>query len=145
MEGLVRMSRRLGELLLEKGAITQEQLEQALERQKKEGRRIGEILVELNFVTEEDILIALSAQYGWPYLPLANYRIDSEITALVPEKFAREHCLIPIDQIGDVLTVAMADPLDEESLELLKKATGCKIQIFVSTSSDIMKAIEQHY
>ncbi|MCK4423667.1 MAG: hypothetical protein KAV18_06310 [Candidatus Omnitrophica bacterium] len=147
MQDLNRVTRkRLGELLLEKSLITQEQLDKAVEEQKRSNSpRIGEILVELGFVTEEDILVALSAQYGCPYLPLESYQIDSEVAKIIPKEFAVEHRLIPIDRIEDVLTVAMADPLDNDSLELLKQATNCKIQIFVSTSSDILKAIEEHY
>ncbi|MFA7283327.1 MAG: type II secretion system protein GspE, partial [Candidatus Omnitrophota bacterium] len=74
----------LGELLLDRGIISQAQMEKGLEVQKEKGGLIGEILVGLGFVKEEDIAQALTAQYGFPYLPLGNYDVDAEITGIIP-------------------------------------------------------------
>src|SRR3989344_6209186 len=106
--------KKLGEILVSRGLITQDQLNEALEAQKKDNRLIGEILVELKYCTHESIAWALTVQYGFPYLPLAGYQVDREIIKLIPEEMARKNDFIGIDKIGAVFTIAMADPLDQE-------------------------------
>jgi type IV pilus assembly protein PilB len=137
--------RQLGELLLEAGVITQEKLDKALEIQKEKGGLIGEIFIELGCAVEEDIAQALTVQYGFPYLPLANYDINPEIIRLIPARIARQYILIPIDKIGNNFTIAMSNPLNMQAIEDVELLTGCNVQTFVSTSSDIKKAIEKFY
>lgn len=137
--------RQLGELLLEAGVITQEKLDKALDIQKGKGGLIGEILVELGYAIEEDIAQALTVQYGFPYLPLANYDINPDIIRLIPARIARQYILIPIDKIGNNFTIAMSNPLNMQAIEDVELLTGCNVQTFVSTSSDIKKAIEKFY
>lgn len=139
------INKQLGELLLERGAIDRQQLDSALEVQKRKGGLIGEIFVELGFLKEEDIAQALTAQYGFPYLPLANYEIDMEIVNIVPARVARQYLLVPIDKIGNNLTLAMSNPLNVHAIEDVELLCGCNVQIFVSTSTDIKKAIEKYY
>jgi len=105
-------NKHLGELLIERGVINHEQLNISIEHQKKHpDRLLGELLVELKFATEKDIAQALTCQYGFPYLPLSSYEIDSEIVRSVPEKICKQFCLVPIDKIGKSLTIAMSNPL----------------------------------
>jgi len=139
------INKQLGELLVERGIIDQRQLDKALVYQKEKGGLIGEILVDLGFAKEEDIAQSLTAQYGFPYLPLANYDINAEIINIVPGRVARQYVLIPIDKIGNNLTLAMSNPLNVQAIEDVELLTGCNIQTFVSTSSDIKKAIEKYY
>jgi len=139
------VTKRIGELLLERGVINHKQLEKALVHQKAHGGLLGQILIELGFVSEEEVALALTAQYGFPYLPLENYEIDDGVTHLVPEHVARQYCLIPIDRIGNALTVAMADPSNTQAIEDIEMLTHCVVQSFVSTPSDIRKAIEHYY
>ena len=139
------INKQLGELLIERGILNERQLEKALSIQKEKGGLIGEILVELGFVKEEDIAQALTAQYGFPYLPLENYEINPEVINLVPARVARQYLLIPVDKIGNNLTVAMSNPLNLQAVEDVEILTGCIVQTFVSTSSDIKKAIEKYY
>ena len=139
------ITKRLGEVLLERGAINQKQLEEALAHQRVHGGLIGQVLIELGFVNEEEVALALTAQYGFPYLPLENYEIDQDITKLIPEPVARQYCLIPIDRIGNALTLAMADPSNIQAIEDIEILTHCVVQAFVSTPSDIQKAIERYY
>jgi len=139
------ITKRIGEVLLERGVITQKELERALAHQKERGGLMGQVLIELGFVTEEEIALALTAQYGFPYLPLENYEIDEALTGLVPQEVARQYCLIPIDRIGNALTLAMADPSNVQAIEDVELITKCVVQTFVSTPSDIVKAIEKHY
>ena len=125
--------------------ITQAQLEKALVHQQAHGGLLGQILVVLGVVSEEEIALALTAQYGFPFLPLENYDIDETVTCLVPEPVARQYCLIPIDRIGNALTVAMADPSNVQAVDDIELLTRCVVQTFVSTPSDILKAIEHCY
>ena len=139
------ITKRIGEVLLERGVISQAQLEKALVRQKAEGGLLGHVLVQSGFASEEEIALALTAQYGFPYLPLDNYEIDEGITAIVPEPVARRYCLIPIDHIGNALTLAMADPSNTQAIEDIELLTKCVVQTFVSTPTDINRAIDRFY
>ena len=123
----------------------QSQMDQSLDLQRTRGGLIGEILVELGFVKEDDIAQALTAQYGFPYLPLSNYDVDKDITSIIPGRVARQYLLVPIDKIGNNLTLAMSNPLNVQAIEDVELLSGCSVQTFVSTSSDIKRAIEKYY
>ena len=138
-------NKHLGELLIERGAINREQLEMAIAYQKEKGGLFGEVLVALKFATEEDIAQALTCQYGFPYLPLANYEIDQDVISSVPENVCKQFCLIPIDKIGKSLTLAMADPLNVQAAEDVELITGWTVQTFVSTATDIKSSITKYY
>lgn len=139
------INKQLGELLVERGVIDPRQLEKALSIQKEKGGLIGEILVDLGFAKEEDIAQSLTAQYGFPFLPLANYEINADVISIIPARVAKQYVLIPIDKIGSNLTIAMSNPLNVQAIEDVELLSGCNIQTFVSTSSDIKKAIEKYY
>lgn len=139
------INKQLGELLIEKGVIDSQQLAKALAIQQAKGGLIGEILVSLSFAKEEDIAHALTAQYGFPYLPLANYEINPEIVKIIPQRVAKQYLLMPIDKIGNNLTLAISDPLNVQAIEDVELLSGCSVQIFVSTSSDIKGAIAKYY
>jgi len=138
-------NKQLGELLLDRGIINQVQLDQGLSVQRDKGGLIGEILVDLGFVKEDDIAQSLTAQYGFPYLPLSNYDVNIDITNIIPGRVARQYLLVPIDKIGNNLTLAMSNPLNVQAIEDVELLTGCSVQTFVSTSSDIKRAIEKYY
>jgi type IV pilus assembly protein PilB len=142
---------RLGELLIQSGVINITQLNEALAIQKKNGNNngnkklSGEILVELGFTDDRYITQAFSTQYRFPYLPLDNYNIDQDITNTISAKVARKYLLIPIDKIGDSISIAMSNPLDEKAIRKVETATNCSVQAFIATPSDIKKKIDQHY
>jgi len=139
------IKKQLGELLIEAGVINQQQVDKALKAQKEKGGLIGEILVDLGFAKEEDIAQALTAQYGFPYLPLSNYEISPEIIDIIAGRVAKQYVLIPIDKIGNNLTIVMSNPLNIQAIEDVELISGCSVQTFVSTSSDIKRAIEKYY
>lgn len=139
------VSKQLGELLMEKGIINRSQLDKALDIQKERGGLIGQILVGLGYATEEEIAQALTVQYGFPYLPLANYEIDAELIKLIPESVAKQYNLISIDKIGNNLTIAMSNPLNVQAIEDIELITNCNIQVFVSTMTDVTTAIKKYY
>lgn len=138
-------NKQLGQVLIEYGVLEQSKLDEALAIQKAKGGLIGEVLVELGFVKEEEIAQALTAIYGFPYLPLANYEIDITVIQIIPKRVAKQYLAIPIDKIGTNLTLAMTNPLNEQAIEDVEMLSGCKVQTFVSTSTDIKKAIEKYY
>ncbi|MBN1869975.1 MAG: hypothetical protein JW847_05300 [Candidatus Omnitrophica bacterium] len=139
-------NKHLGEVLVERGVINHEQLDIAIQHKKKNPELLlGEVLVDLKFATEKDIAQALTCQYGFPYLPLSSYEIDGEVVRSVPENICRQFCLVPIDKIGKSLTVAMSNPLNLQALEDVELITGCSVQVFVSTASDIKQSIDKYY
>ncbi|MBN1913449.1 MAG: hypothetical protein JW788_03520 [Candidatus Omnitrophica bacterium] len=139
------INKQLGELLVERGLINLKQLEEGLNLQKERGGLIGEILVSLGFVKEEDIAQSLTAQYGFPYLPLNSYEISPEVIGIIPGRVVKQYMLLPIDKIGNNLTLAMSNPLNAHAIEDIELLSGCTVQTFVSTSSDIREAIDRYY
>ncbi len=139
------VQKQLGEVLIDCKIITPEQLEQALQVQREKGGLIGQVLVSLGFASEEAIAQALTVQYGFPYLPLTDYEIDLEVIQTIPEQLARQYELIPVDSVGNILTVAMSNPLNVQAVENLEMISKRKVQVFVTTSTDVNRAIERFY
>ena len=137
--------KQLGELLIDCRLITQSQLEEALALQSERGGLLGQILVALHYLTEEAIAQALTAQYGFPYLPLASYEIDDEVAKIIPEHVAKQYGLIAVDRVGSILTVAMSNPLNSQAVEDIEMLTHYKVQVFVTTSADVANAIKGVY
>ena len=146
MAGFKRVvSKQLGELLLERGIINEEQLIKALKAQKDRGGLIGQVLVMLGYAKEEEIAQALTVQYGFPYLPLECYEINAEAIKLIPQNVAEQYNLIAIDKMGDLLTIAMSNPLNTQAVEDIEMISSCKVQVFVSTMTDIANSIKKYY
>ena len=138
--------RPIGEILLERGAIRQEHLEAALQEQRRSpGNYIGEILIRLGHVTEIDIVTALVVQCNLPYIAIRRHHVCPELIALIPAELARRGRLVPLDKIGNALSVVMADPLNTAIREEVEKITGFRVATFVSTGSEINEAIRSFY
>lgn len=135
----------IGEILLQRKKITTSQLEQALKIQQEGHGFLGEILVKLNCVDERDIVVALIAQCGLPYISVNKYKIDPEILKLIPADVARAHHVIPLDRIGDVVSIVMINPLTDELKKKFESITGCRVATFISTKSEIDDAISRSY
>lgn len=140
-----RIDRQLGELLIEKSIINNAQLDKALLIQEKKGGLIGQILVALGYATEEEIAQAITMQYGFPYLPINGYKIDSGILEIIPGRIARQYSLMPIDKVGNTLTIAMSNPLNIQAIEDVETYTSCNVQVFVSTMTNVRNAIKKYY
>jgi len=136
---------RLGDALIQEGLINEEQLQQALALQKKSGKRLGAVLVEMHLVTEQDIVQILSKQLRIPFIDLSNYLIDPVIAKLVPEHIAKRHMLIPINKVGNKLTVAMVDPLNIIAIDDIQLMTALMVKPVVATHTDINKALQDAY
>ena len=139
------LQKQLGELLIDCRLITREQLEECLALQKEKGGLLGQILVTLSYTTEEAIAQALTAQYGFPYLPLGSYEADPEVAKVIPEYVAKQYGLIAVDRVGSILTVAMSNPLNTQAIEDVEMLSHYKVQVFVTTSTDVSNAIKSIY
>ena len=135
----------LGEILVQRSIITPKQLEEALSLQKNEKGFLGEILVKLGYIDEKDIVVALVVQCSLPYIAINKYEIDEKVLQLIPEAIARQFHVIPLDRVGDVLSVVMANPLSLSLKEELARLTGCRIAAFISTKTEIDQAIQRWY
>jgi len=139
---------RLGELLVDGGAITREQLEKALAQQKVSRRKLGEILVDTNMVTEENIAETLAGQLHYALTDLLNANVPSEILSLVPAQVLRKNKALPIEYAPDnvnILRVAMADPLDLDAVDDISIITGCQVEPVVTTPRAVMLALDRLY
>ena len=138
-------AKRLGDILIERGFITRERLEEVTRNQSVSGRRLGDVLVEMGLITEEQLLDAISDRLAVPRLTLRDMVIDPSVVQTVSVEMARRYTLIPVFAIGNTLTVAMADPLNIIAIDELKYRTGCEIKRAVATISEIKQAIDQYY
>jgi type IV pilus assembly protein PilB len=136
---------RFGDALLQDGLISEEQLKLALEKQKTSGKRLGNVLVEMHLVTELEIAQILSRQLKVPFIDLSNYLVDPIIAKLVPECLAKRNNLIPINKVGNKLTVAMVDPLNIIAIDDVGIQTGLLVKPVVATQSGVLKALQEAY
>jgi type IV pilus assembly protein PilB len=139
------LKENLIEILLQNKLVTQEQLDKALEIQKRKASSLRRVLVEEKIVSEEELLSLLSNRLYIPTLHLAKYKFDPEIINLIPVHTARQYSVIPLSRIANTITVAMADPLNIFALDDLKVITGCEVDIVLSSEEEILKAIEAQY
>src|SRR6266550_5175452 len=138
-------TRRLGDLLVAEGLITEAQLKQALAEQKGKTEKLGSTLARLNFINEEQLIGFLSRQYGIPSITLTNIDVDTETLRLVPAPIARKYEILPVKRIGGTLTLAMADPTNVFALDDIAFMTSLQILPVVAPQATIRKAIEKHY
>ena len=140
---------KLGQILLVEGLVTEEQLEKAIEIQRKEGKRLGETLINLGIVTEKDIVVAMAKQLSIPYASYAKGLLkpaeNQDLAKLVPEDYARRNMLLPVSKHVNSLTVAFMDPLDLITIDNLKRMTNCDINPIIATKSDLQRAIDEFY
>lgn len=146
----LRRKKRLGDLLLGAGVITQEQLEEALKKQKESGngQKLGMTLVDMGIMNDEIIAEALCHQMGLERVHLAGITIEDEVLALVDEKVLRKYMLLPYEFAPDnpnVLRVAFSDPLDMIAMDDLSIITGMQIEVRVTTVEDVSQALDRFY
>src|SRR4029079_10689257 len=136
----------LGQLLLSKGLLKQEQLDRALAEQKQSNHQklLGEILVELHICTEDQIIEALAQAYGVPYARISPKVADPKVIAVLPKEFLEKHQVLPLFLVEGVLTVAVPEPAHVFLLEEIERLSGYNVQVVAATSRDI-KATLQTY
>jgi type IV pilus assembly protein PilB len=136
---------RLGDRLVAEKLISPDQLQRALAEQKGSADKLGTILVRLQFITEDSLVSFLSKQYAMPAITVAQVDPDPDVLKLVPEQIAKKHSVLPIKRIGNVLTLAMADPTNVFALDDVGFMTGLQIQPVVASEAAIRKAFERLY
>ncbi|GAB6045827.1 hypothetical protein JCM11957_14250 [Caminibacter profundus] len=145
---MIRQKVRLGDLLIEEGIITQEELQKSLEvqkeyKEKSEYKKLGEILIELGFATEKQILEALSKQLGFPFVDLYGENIDYDLMSSFPLNLIEKHKVLPFKKDNEFVHVATADPLDYDSLDLIERFSPKPIKVYIALSKDIKNIIER--
>jgi len=139
------MAAKLGQLLITSGVISEEQLKQVLNIQKKEGGRLGTNLIKLGFITDEKLVAFLSKQYGVPAINLSEYKIDPSILKLIPADMAKKYLILPVARVGATLTISMADPSNVFAIDDVKFMTGYNVEVVVSSESAIINGISSYY
>ncbi|MCH2144299.1 MAG: Flp pilus assembly complex ATPase component TadA [Phycisphaerales bacterium] len=136
----------LGQVLLERGLVTEEALEKALESQSADnrGRLIGEILVEQGAVEEASVMEVVAEAYGIPFVRGAARLADPAIVECLPREFVEEHSVLPLFKVRGTLTVAVAEPANLYLVEEIRRVSGCDVQLAVATRDDIESSLESY-
>ncbi|HEV2889961.1 MAG TPA: ATPase, T2SS/T4P/T4SS family [Frankiaceae bacterium] len=136
--------KQLGDILLEGGLLTSDQLEQAVSEQQRLGKSLGRVLVELGMVTESQLVASLAQQIGLQFVDLTEYPIDPSAAALVPDAVSRRHNAIAIGYDEERrLVVAMADPANVFAVDDFRSITGMEVKPVVATKADVIQAINR--
>ena len=146
---LVRKGKkRIGDILVEEGILTEEQLEEALKAAKAENKKIGEAITDLGFATEQDIAEALSSQLGFEYVNLSTVHIPDNVLSLINESVLRKHLMIPYAFVPNTINqvkVAMVDPMDMSAIDDFSIVTNLLVVPSVATTRDILLALYRYY
>jgi type IV pilus assembly protein PilB len=143
MTTVKRKSKQLGQILIELGYITTEQLETALEEHRKTPKSLGRVLIDLGMIKEADLVRALAEQVGLEFVDLNEFPIDATATVLLPEALSRRYRAIPIGERDGRLLVAMSDPANVYALDDIRTITGREVQPVVATANDVEQAIQK--
>ncbi len=140
-----REKKRLGDILIQAGMITPDQVAVAVEAQKKTKERLGKTLIRLGFITEENLIKTLAHQLKINFVNLKEEKIDPSLAKLISDKIARRHTVVPLAKMGQVLMVAMSDPLNIFALDDLAFKTGFEIEPVIASEKDILERLDGLY
>ncbi len=144
MARIHRMTKkRLGELLVDEGLITEQQVQEVLAEQKEKGELFGEILVSKSYVTESDIARTIARQFSIPFISARGYDIPQEVVDLFSFDMLEKYQFVPIDRFGDVITVVIAGVMDSRVVGEIEKVSGCAVQVYAGTASDVKETLEK--
>ncbi len=136
--------KRLGDLLVESGVITPQQLEYALTEKSKE-EKLGDFLIKKNYLTEQQLIEVLEFQLGIPHINLNQYTISPDLLQLIPAELAKRANIMPVRKERNKLFIAMADPMDYFAIEEVRMATGCQIETSIAAKDDLYRTITKYY
>lgn len=139
------IKKRLGELLLESGIITEQQLQTALEEQQRTKKKLGDVLLAQGVLTEHQLIEVLEFQLGIPHVTLSRFQIDAKLSQVIPEQMARRYQVLPIRVDGRKLMVAMADPLDLFVIDDLRMSTGFTIEPAIISRGELQRGMARLY
>lgn len=138
------MRKRLGDLLVDAGLITELELQATLET-KNEDEKLGDALLREGYITEQQLIEALEFQLGIPHINILQYPIEQDVIQLVPRELAKRHQALPFRKEGNKLYVAMADPMDYFAIEEIRMATGFQIVPGIATKDALFRMITKYY
>ncbi len=140
-----RRGARMGEVLIEAGLVTAEDIEKALNEQRRGGtRRIGQVLIDLKLMTEVDMSTTLAKKFGLPFANLEQCHINESAVAELPKEFINKHKVLPIDSDNKVITIAIADPLAIDTIDLVRVYTKKRVYEVIATESQLVAFIAEH-
>ncbi|MEN6373042.1 MAG: ATPase, T2SS/T4P/T4SS family [Armatimonadota bacterium] len=137
--------KRLGDILVSAGLLSEEQLEWGLEEQKQSYKRLGEILIDAGWVTEDDISEARAFQLDMAHIALGDYPIDPEVIRLIPEPVARTYKLIPVCNTDGKISVAMTNPLDVEAIDAVQRVTRKRVEPILASDARMTATLDKVY
>jgi type IV pilus assembly protein PilB len=138
------VKKRLGEMLVEQGMLTNEQVQDALRLQHQSGLLFGETLVQNKLITEEKIVAVLVNQFGIPFILPTQYQISKDLLEIFEPAMMRRYQFVPMDSIGSVLVIAIAGSLTEDLLKEIEGQTGCTLQLFLTRMSEINLVLQNN-
>src|ERR671919_2544873 len=137
-------TKSLGDILVEEGLLSRDQLDKAEEEQQRVGKSLGRVLVDMGLVKEADLVSALARQVGLEFVDLTETQIDAAAASLLPEQVSRRYRALPIGFDGTRLIVAMSDPANVFALDDIRTITGMEIKPVVATASDVESAVRRY-
>jgi type IV pilus assembly protein PilB len=137
--------KQLGDILLEGGMLTRDQLSTAVEEQQRLGRSLGRVLVEQGVLTEGQLVASLAQQIGMKFVDLSDYPVDGSAVTRVSDAVCRRHTAIPIGYEDGKLVVAMADPANVFAVDDIRSMTGYEVKPVVATKPDVLAAINRYH
>jgi type IV pilus assembly protein PilB len=137
--------KRIGDILVESGLISEDQLHNALKEQKELKMRLGDVLITQNYITEQQLIETLEVLLGIPHIQLYRQKIETKIINIIPQRLAEQHQVLPIRTEGNKLIVAMADPLDYFAIDELRMTTGFRIEPTIASKDELTRAIKRYY
>jgi type IV pilus assembly protein PilB len=139
------VNERIGELLVRENLLSRDDLARAREKARASGGRLAAEIAQLGFLEESELTEFVAKQYGVPSIDLADFEIDAEVIALIPEEVAIKHNVVPVNRAGSTLILATADPSNIFALDDIKFLTGYTIQPVVASEEAIKRSIEEHF
>ena len=140
---------KIGQILINEGDITEEQLDEVLQMQRNDdeykGKRVADILIARKIVTDQQVCKALEKQLLIPYVDLDELQLPEEVGNMIPEEMATNHQVVPIEKEGRFLTVAIADPLNYQGLKDISIATKMKVKAVIAEPSKINSKLRELY
>jgi type IV pilus assembly protein PilB len=138
---VTQKTKQLGELLLEDGLITEQQLDEAVEEQQRTGLSLGRVLISNGLITEANLISLMAKRIGMEFVDLTEYQIDPSVAGRIPENLAKRYKALPIAFEDDKLVVAMSDPSNVNAIDDIRTLTGRQVKPVVATGTDILAAI----
>jgi len=137
--------KKLEDMLLSEHLVTSDQIRECLQLHRTTGHSLPQLLVEKGYLSEENLVVTISEHLGIPHIRVANYNIPKEVLGQVPEALARQYMMLPVSLTGEVLTLAMADPLNIMAIDDLRMISNYEIEPVVAMMGELREAIDRHY